>query len=105
MALVTLAELSTVAMTFQLLMGGQPFNLSGCSIQLLINDNTGAPLPLTGTTTIVDAPNGKVSFSPGTSDLLASHSPYRARFIVTDSTGKLIPFPNGYRDEWDITAK
>lgn len=101
----TITEKQTAALGFQLLEGGSPLNLTGVTVVVLITDNTGAVIS-TGTVTVTDAANGKVSWTPGsTADLVAANSPYYVRWKLTDGSGKIKYVPSALRDVWEITQE
>lgn len=51
---------------------------------------------------ITTAATGEVYFNPAAGDLLYSEGPLKARWWVTDSGGKLAPFPDQEADIWII---
>lgn len=91
----------TGALPFRLDADGDPVDLTGMTVQILVADchrrsvlDTTAGLTDTGDTT-----GGIVAYAPssssGASRLVTGVSPYRVRFRVTDALGKVVFFPNG----------
>jgi hypothetical protein len=50
------------------------------------------------------AEEGIVYFDPDEDDLKASLSPYKVRWKVTDSFGKVVFFPNGDPEVWTVSS-
>ena len=90
----------TGALPFRLDADDVPVDLTGMTIKIVVADchrrvvlDTTAGLTDTGATT-----GGIVAFAPSSSSaslLVTTYSPYRVRFRVTDSVGKVVFFPNG----------
>lgn len=94
---------TTSPVRFQLLEAGNPINLSGCTVTLLLSDRSGTPIPSPGTVGVTDATNGKVQLSPSNGTIfVAGQSPYNARWKITDASGLVSYCPNGSRDTWNI---
>lgn len=55
-----------------------------------------------GTVAWLDQTAGTVTYSPHVDDLKASESPYRARWAVTDASGKVIRYPDDAGEEWKV---
>jgi hypothetical protein len=92
----------TVPLDFQLKDDNVAVNLTGMTVALVLQDNNGVVITPAGTTSIFDAVTGKVRFSPAAADLVASKSPYTARWKVTDGAGKVAFFPSGTDDVWIV---
>lgn len=97
-----LVEGWTDPITQQLLNDGAAVNITGCTVALLLYDRSGVAISLGGSTSVVTATTGTVKFSPGASDLKAARSPIKARWKVTDGTGKISYFPNAGADTWTV---
>jgi hypothetical protein len=102
-SLVTLVAGTTGAVYFQLLDQGLPLDLTDFSISLLLTAADGSIIP-SPTVSIVNAPNGLVSYTPASTDLSSALSPYRARWKLSEDSGTVNYIPGAYRDEWDVTA-
>lgn len=85
----------TEPITAQLLADGEPVDLTGCTVVFVLYDKAGVAVSLSGTASIVTAASGDVKFSPAVGDLLAASTPHKARWKVTDGSGKISYFPNG----------
>lgn len=105
MPLLTVVEATTGALNFQLFSGSSPIDLTGATVILLLQDNTDTIVVFTGTITVTSATLGKVAFNPASGDLVASASPYFARFKVVDAGAKTFFCPSSYRDQWDIITQ
>ncbi len=75
-------------------------NLTGCTVALHLHCATADLDDLTFSSTdvpplvaITDAAGGEVTFSP-LATTFTSEDTWRGRLIITDSTGKTIPFPS-----------
>lgn len=98
--LVTIVEGITNPLLFQLLQGNTPINLTGATVTLIISGTDGQVIP-NPNIVVVDTTNGKVQYTPLTTDLSSTKSPYFARFkIVNGPTTQYVP--SGYRDEWNV---
>lgn len=94
-------EGDTEAIVFTLGNAGVPFSLSGYTVTMAVHDSAGAVVATTGGKVVVDpdqgANPGKVTYSPGSTDLLATKTPHRASFTAQDGDGKQQTFPeDGY---------
>lgn len=72
---------------------GTIIDLTNMTIALVGQDRSSSPLTFTGTVGSDDPTAGTVYLDPAATDLLASNSPYRVRWSVTDSNGKTAYFP------------
>lgn len=81
-----------------------PVDLSGLTVGLLLKDRTGATVTTTGDVTVITPASGLVKFSPDSTDLLASLSPYTARFQVTYGDASVRYFPQGPAMQWKVFA-
>lgn len=95
---------STSPKRFQLLQAGAPIDLSGLTVTLQLEDETGASVS-SFTLSIVNAVSGLVDVYPTTTSTLdASKSPYYARWKLVDSSGGIAYVPDDFRDIWTIRA-
>jgi hypothetical protein len=102
----TIVQGTTADLRFQLLEAGSPINLLSCTVTLLLSDRFGTAVLSPGTVTITDEETGKVQLAPAsTLTFDATKSPYTARWIVTDATGKVSPVPTGPRDIWEVVGQ
>ena len=102
MAQEELVEGWTDPITQQLLNDGAAVNLTGCTVELLLYDANGRAITHSGAASVFEAATGKVKFQPGASDLLASKSPLRVRWKVTDDADEISYFPNASADVWIV---
>jgi hypothetical protein len=86
----------TGALPFTLKADGTAINLTGLTVAIVLKDchdyvvkNSTSGISVTGST------SGQVEYAPSSSDFAANRSAYRVRFKVTDSTGRIVYFPNG----------
>lgn len=93
----------TEVVDFQLKSDGVVVNLTGGTVELILKGNDGIAVDTAGNTSILDAVNGKVRYIPDAADLVATKSPYSARWKVTLSS-RISFFPNGGADEWIVRA-
>lgn len=100
--------------------GGVPFNLTGLTVTLELFQRDGTPIDTSGDVALVDAPAGRVRYTPDAGDLVpAVGEPYvettvseeigdfayfvrRARFKVSDALGGFGYFPKGDPDLWRV---
>ncbi len=73
--------------------GGTIIDLTGMTIRLVGKNKYSDDLSFSGTVGSDDPTAGVVYLDPATTDLLASSSPYRVRWSVTDTNGKTAYFP------------
>ena len=76
-------------------------NLTGMTVQLFLYDKRNNPVTYAGTVGIETANIGLVYFDPASADLLASRSPYHARWKVT-AAGQVASFPSGRVNVWYV---
>ena len=82
--------------------GGTVLDVSGMTIALVGKDRLSNDLTFTGSVGASSPTTGIVYFDPATSDLKESNGPYRLRWKVTDSNGKVAYFPNAEPMTWII---
>ena len=86
---------------FVLRENGQPVDLVGKTVSLLMRSTKGALSIVTSGIEITPAIPGGLTLTPTDSMLSVDLSPYSVRWRVTDgSTVRLFPFPNP--DRWDV---
>lgn len=90
---------------FQLLEDGNPINLGGVTVTLLLEDRVGTAVTSPGAITVTDTSLGKVLLTPtDTTVFVASRGPYFARWKLTIDT--IISFvPTSNRDVWNIVGQ
>lgn len=77
-------------------------DLTGLTVELVLKDKSGTAVTTTGDVAIVTAASGKVKYTPDSTDLLASGSPYTARFKVTYGDSSIRYFPQGAAMRWNV---
>lgn len=79
-------------------------NLTGMTVQILIypRGSTTAKTLSGSQYGIVTAASGEVYYDPNAGDLVASESPYKVRWKVTDSGSDIAYFPNGDAEQWIV---
>lgn len=101
-ALLNIVEGTTGPIFFQVLENGSPLELSDFTVTLTLTDSDGVTIVTTGDVLVVNDINGVISYTPDSTDLDATYSPYKARWALTEDTGIVYYIPSSYRDEWDI---
>lgn len=99
-----LVEGWTGVLDFILKADGVAVDLTGMTVELLLYKADGTQVDTTSDLTVTDAAAGTVRYSPDGADLLASETPHRSRFKVTDGSGKIVYFPNGAMDRWLVRS-
>jgi hypothetical protein len=86
------------ALPFTLTGDGDPLNLTGLTVGIVLKDGAGTVVKNTTAGISVTASTaGEVSWTPATSSgdvFVASKTPYKVRFKLTDGLGKVIYVPN-----------
>ena len=100
---ITVVEGWTDDLDFVCEQDGQPKDLSGGTVELLLFDKTGTEITEAGTLSIQDAPNGVVRYEPDAGDLLLANSPLYARVKFTTAGGKDSFYPSNCADVWTVT--
>jgi hypothetical protein len=91
---------------FQLKVEGTPAILStDDTVSLILRRADGVLVSTTSEVVIISASDGKVRYTPGATDLLTRHAPYGARFKLVDPLGKVVFFPNGRADLWNVHSQ
>ena len=93
----------TLPRTFTLLADGEPIDLTSCTVELLLTDVNGAPVPTTGDLAITDAAAGEVTYSPDATDLTVAASPLSALFKITNALLQVGYSPSTGADLWIVS--
>ena len=101
----TITAGTTASLDFRLTADGSAVNLTGATVTLVLKDKSGTAVTTTGNVTVISATGGTVRFAPDAADLVATVSPHRARFKVTDSSSKIAYYPSGKADIWTVTPE
>lgn len=104
MIIYEIVEGTTGPQAFQLMIGSAPADLSGKTVALILTSRAGVVVGTVGNVWITDPKKGVVRYEPDPTDILAAQSPYRAHWAVTDGAGKVIFFPRGAADRWNVFA-
>jgi BppU N-terminal domain len=103
MSRVYVVEGQTEAIDVQLLADSRPVDLTGATPTLVLRDKTGALVDTSiGTITVLDAPTGKIRYSPPASLFDATKSPYVARWRVVDPATQIGFWPTREADQWFV---
>jgi hypothetical protein len=95
-------EETTEPQVFQLVADGAPVDLSGLTVGIEVSDKTRTRVTDPGTTAIVTAETGIVSFSPGAGKFTAALSPYFVRWTVSNGS-TMFKVPNSVQpDMWQV---
>jgi hypothetical protein len=87
---------------FDSLSDPQPFDANGKTVSLELRGADGVLVDTSGKVSWFDQSTSKAQFARATDDLVASNSPYRARWIVTDTDG-MHPYPSTSAPQrWDV---
>lgn len=81
---------------------GTVLDMTGFTVALVGVDRALTALVFSGSVGIETAALGVVYFDPAVTDLSASNSPYRLRWKVTDTSGKIAYFPRTEPLTWNI---
>jgi hypothetical protein len=91
----------TEPISVQLLADARPVDLTGATTTLVVRDKTGTLVDTSaGVITILDAPLGKVRYSPPASFFDATLSPYVGHWRVVDTAARVMFWPNREADHW-----
>lgn len=92
----------TGALPFTLKAAGEPFDLTGYTVQIVLKSRDGTVVKQSSSgITVTGSTSGQVEYSPASSSgdlFLAVNTPYRVRFKVLDFAGKFVYFPNDEED-------
>ena len=89
----------TGVMDFRLKADGAALVLTGMTVALILIKSDGTLIDTAGDTSVLDAADGKVRYSPDVGVLVTAASPIRMRWKVTDSSGRVVYHPSG-RPAW-----
>ena len=82
---------------------GRVFSFTRCgNRELTVTGSSPAIDTSGGAITILDAPTGRVRYSPPPALFDATRSPYVARWRVVDAAARVSFWPNGEADHWLI---
>lgn len=91
---------------FTLRIDGDPLDLTGFTVELVLHDCRGALVNVLGNVTVdADPTTGQVFYTPDAADLNATDSPYTMRWRVTDGANAIIFFPNGAADTLTVAKQ
>jgi hypothetical protein len=102
MAVFELVEGWTGPLDFVLKADGVVVDLTGMTVDLLLTGKDGSAIDTTADVTVPTPASGLVRYSPDAADVLLSKTPLKARWKVTDGAGKVVFFPNGMPDIWQV---
>jgi hypothetical protein len=105
MAKVQLVEGWTGPVKFQLLADGSPQDLTGATVELILIGADDVAIDTAADVVVTEPLLGKLQYNPDPTDLTAAKSLYRGRFKVTDSLGKVVFFPSGQPDSWEVVKQ
>lgn len=101
-ALVSIVEGWTGALPFTLKADGTPIDLTGLTVRIVLKNASGTIVKnTTAGITVTASTVGQLEYAPASSSgdlFLASQTPYRIRFSVTDATPRTVYFPNDEED-------
>jgi hypothetical protein len=92
----------TGPLDFTLKANGVAVDLTGMTVIFILKDKDGAAIDTSGNASVVTPAAGLVSYSPDAGDLVAAKTPHSARWRVTDGGGKVVFFPHGAPDRWQV---
>ena len=106
MAVTEIVEGWTGRLSFQLTEDGDNLNGTGLTVSALdIVGNDGVAVTTTSDFGWITQASGTVYYDPDADDLVASKSPYRLRFQLTDGSSKVVWFPNGAAEEIRVRGR
>ncbi len=101
-----LVEGATARQTFQLQRDGANLDGTGLTVSALdIVGSDGTVVDTSGDFGWEVQAGGTVYYDPDAADFVASKSPYKVRYQITDGGGKTVWFPNGKADEIKVYAR
>lgn len=95
---IDLTEGWTDPLPFQLTIDGVGMNLAGFTVTGILTHRQGT-VDVSGDVAVTVEGEGKVTYTPDSTDLTAANSPYRLRFKVQDGAGAVVYFPPGVAQE------
>jgi len=100
--LMSIVEGWSGALPFTLKADGTPVDLTGLTVKIVLKTSQGSIVKdTTAGITVTGSTSGQLEYAPATSSgdlFLASKTPYRIRFRVTDALAKTAYFPNDEED-------
>lgn len=95
-ALTDIVEGWTGALPFTLKADGDPVDLTGLTVSIILKDVHGTVIKdSTSGVAVTDTTAGGVAYTPSSSEFLSTNTPYKVRFRAVDLTSGRIYFPNG----------
>ena len=96
----------TTRLTFQLEDDGTAIDGTGLTVSALdIVGNDNVAVTTTSDYGWATQASGTVYYDPDSADFVASKSPYRIRYQLTDGSGKVVWYPNGAADTIIVHAR
>jgi hypothetical protein len=96
-------EGQTEPIDVQLLADARPVDLTGATTTLVLRDKDGLEVDTSGgLITVLDAPTGRVRYSPPALLFDSTLSPYVGRWRVVDVATKVGFWPNREADHWFV---
>ena len=106
--LVSIVEGWTGALPFTLKADGTPIDLTGLTVRIVLKDNTGTIVKnTTAGITVTASTIGQLEYAPASSSgdlFVASRTPYRIRFSLTDATPRTVYHPNDEEELIEVNA-
>jgi uncharacterized phiE125 gp8 family phage protein len=81
---------------------GEAVNLTGMTVELMLQTALGALVDTAGNVTVPTPLAGVVRYAPDAADLLATQTPHVARWKVTDGNGHVVFFPSDAGEVWEV---
>jgi uncharacterized phiE125 gp8 family phage protein len=81
---------------------GEAVNLTGMTVELVLQTALGALVDTAGDVTVPTPAEGVVRYTPDAADLLATQTPHVARWKVTDGNGRVVFFPSDAGEVWEV---
>lgn len=107
--LLSIVEGWTGALPFTLRADGSPVDLTGMTVKIVLKNAAGTLVKdTTAGITLTGSTGGQLEYAPSTStgDLfVASQTPYRVRFQVTDALAKTVYFPNDEEELIEVNPR
>lgn len=102
MSQIDLVQGWTSPVDFRLDADGVAVDLSGMTVTLVLSTNNGELVSLGGSTSLLDATGGQVRYTPSTGGGDFVKGSFRGRWQVVDGDSKVVYFPNGEADTWNV---
>ena len=83
---------------FTLKADGVAIDLTSLTVTGVLHDRRGTAVSTTDKVAVSGTTSGEVTYTPASSDLKASGSPYYLRFKVVDASTQIVYFANGAAD-------